>query len=126
MSAEAQLFYEETIELVEDFEAIILEIEKSSLSGNEFDNNELINRAFRKLHTIKGSGAIINFSELVNFVQEIESAFDKIRNKEAIITKPFLDLALQACDIIHDLVKGKKVDCMLQYTVAVSLKKIIS
>jgi two-component system chemotaxis sensor kinase CheA len=40
---------------------------------------ELVDRIFRGLHTITGSGAMFGFDELAAFTQNIEAAFREIR-----------------------------------------------
>src|ERR1700685_72115 len=61
-------------------------------------NAEVINRVFRAMHTLKGSGASAGFRRLANFVHHIEEIFNLIRNKQLETTPELIDATLKACD----------------------------
>ncbi|RQD74914.1 Hpt domain-containing protein, partial [Desulfonatronospira sp. MSAO_Bac3] len=92
-----QAFREEAGDILPELETTLLELEENP------DDSELINRAFRALHTIKGSGAIFGFDQLSEFTHEIENAFDLVRSGKMQVSKRLLDLTLQAKDKIHAL-----------------------
>ena len=73
----ADTFRQEASELLEKLEAALLDLERSPA------DHDLINRAFRALHTIKGSGAMFGFDEVAAFAHEFESAFDRVRKGDA-------------------------------------------
>ncbi len=61
-------------------------------------NSEVINRVFRAMHTLKGSGASAGFRRLANFVHHVEEVFNRIRNKQLEATPELIDATLKACD----------------------------
>jgi chemotaxis protein histidine kinase CheA len=69
---------------------LLLEIEPS--------NAEVINRVFRAMHTLKGSGASAGFRRLANFVHHVEDVFNRIRNQQLETTPELIDATLKACD----------------------------
>jgi len=93
----AQTFRDEANELLSDLEEALLELE-----GNPSDM-DCIGRVFRALHTIKGSGAMFGFEEIARFTHEVETLFDKVRNKEMALTREMLTLTLLAKDHISIL-----------------------
>ncbi len=83
---------------------LLAELETSLLALEEIPgDSELIGRVFRALHTIKGSGAMAGFEDIAAFTHEIETVFDLVRNKELHVTKPLIDLTLQAEDLIRSM-----------------------
>jgi two-component system chemotaxis sensor kinase CheA len=73
----ADIFRQESAELLEQLEQALLDLEQSP------DDHDLIDTAFRALHTIKGSGAMFGFEQVAAFTHEFESAFDRVRKGEA-------------------------------------------
>ncbi|HEX3073409.1 MAG TPA: Hpt domain-containing protein [Ignavibacteriales bacterium] len=66
-------FKEEAAELLAELEAVLLDLEKNS------DDQELLARAFRALHTIKGSSGMFGFDDIAMFTHDIENVFDQLR-----------------------------------------------
>ena len=69
-----QAFRDEAREILVDLEAALLELNENR------DDAELVGRAFRALHTIKGSGAMFGFDALAAFTHGLENAFDEVRS----------------------------------------------
>jgi two-component system chemotaxis sensor kinase CheA len=61
-------------------------------------NAEVVNRVFRAMHTLMGSGASAGFRRLANFVHHVEEVFNRIRNKQLEATPELIDATLKACD----------------------------
>jgi len=98
MMEEAIVTYrEEAGELLAELETSLLDLEETP--GDE----DLINRVFRAMHTIKGSGAMFGFDEIAAFTHEVETVFDMVRNGRMIVTKRLLDLTLRSRDHISAL-----------------------
>ncbi len=92
-------FREEARELLVELESVLLEL-------NEQPGNEgLIGRAFRALHTIKGSGAMFGFDALAAFGHKLENAFDEVRKGRLAVTPALVDLTLSALDQIRAMVE---------------------
>ncbi len=68
-------------------------------------NSEVVNRVFRAMHTLKGSGASAGFRRLANFVHHVEEVFNRIRNKQLEATPELIDATLKACDCCVLLLK---------------------
>ena len=69
-----QAFQEEAREILVDLESALLELNENC------GDKELVARAFRALHTIKGSGAMFGFDDLAAFTHNLETAFDGVRS----------------------------------------------
>ena len=87
-------FRQEAGELLETLEQTLLDL------GQQPGDGDLVNRAFRALHTIKGSGAMFGFTALAAFVHDFETAFDRVRKGEAPASDDLVNVALQARDHI--------------------------
>lgn len=95
-----QVFKEEAYELLGELETSLLELEDVP------DDMDIINRVFRALHTIKGSGSMFGFEAIAEFTHEVETIFDSIRNGELAISKPLLTLSLAARDHIYSMLES--------------------
>jgi two-component system chemotaxis sensor kinase CheA len=94
-----QSFREEARELLVELEGVLLEL-------NERREDEgLVSRVFRALHTIKGSGAMFGFDELAAFTHNLENAWDEVRKGELKVTPELVDLTLAALDQIRAMVE---------------------
>lgn len=94
-----QIFNEESKELLEDFEAILLKLE------DEADSEDSINELFRTVHTIKGSGGIIGYDDVVAFTHIAESVMGRLRDKELALDESLLSLLLDSCDQTRALIR---------------------
>jgi two-component system chemotaxis sensor kinase CheA len=95
-----QAFQEEARELLCELEAALLELE------NTPDDQDLIGRVFRSMHTIKGSGAMFGFEDIASFTHNVETVYDLVRNGKMPVTKELIDLTLSACDQIRKMVEA--------------------
>ena len=91
---------EEVYELLTELESSLLELEDHA------DEKEIVDRAFRALHTIKGSGSLSQFNGLAEFVHNVETVFDMIRNNELSVTGRLIDITLSVCDLIRSILKS--------------------
>lgn len=92
-------FREEARELLVELESVLLEL-------NEHPQDEgLLGRVFRALHTIKGSGAMFGFDALAAFAHKLENAFDEMRKGRLAVTPDLVDLTLSALDQIRAMVE---------------------
>jgi two-component system chemotaxis sensor kinase CheA len=90
-----ETFREEAYELIGELEEALLRLEEDK------QNQEIISRIFRALHTIKGSGSMFGFDDIAFFTHNIENAYELVRNGDIEITKEIIDLTLKAKDYIH-------------------------
>lgn len=95
-----EIFREEAVELLGELETTLLELEAQPT------DLDLVNRAFRALHTIKGSGAMFGFDDIAEFTHDIENVFDKVRNEELAVTRELITVTFAARDHIMVLLNG--------------------
>ncbi|GLH81957.1 chemotaxis protein CheA [Bradyrhizobium sp. SSBR45G] len=93
-------FRQEAAELFETLEGALLDLCEKP------DDRELVDSAFRALHTIKGSGAMFGFDKVANFTHEFETAFDRVRKGEIAPTRELITVALAAKDYIRALIEA--------------------
>jgi len=94
----SETFRQEARELLETLEQVLLDL------GDKPDDRELVDGAFRALHTLKGSGAMFGFDEVADFVHEFETAFDQVRKGIAGISPALISVALAAKDHVAKLI----------------------
>jgi two-component system chemotaxis sensor kinase CheA len=112
-------YKEEAYELLAELETSLLELEENS------GDAELIGRIFRALHTIKGSGSMFGFDDIVEFTHEVETSFDMVRNGLLPVTKELIDLTLSSRDYIKILLdKPEAADKQKAGEIINSLKKL--
>jgi len=100
ISDPTETFRQEARELLDQLEAGLLDLEQDP------SNQDLINSAFRALHTIKGSGAMFGFTAVAEFVHEFETAFDRVRKGQSEPNAALIQVALDAKDHIHLLIES--------------------
>ena len=93
-----QVFLQEAQDLLEHLEQALLDLERTPGDG------ELIDKAFRALHTIKGSGAMFGFDAVAAFTHHVETAFDQVRKGVISPTRELIALALAAKDQMRALI----------------------
>jgi two-component system chemotaxis sensor kinase CheA len=95
----AEVFRQEVSELFETLETTLLDL------GLRPDDRDLVDSAFRALHTIKGSGAMFGFDKVAAFTHEFETAFERVRKGEIKPTQELISVALAAKDYIRSLIE---------------------
>jgi two-component system chemotaxis sensor kinase CheA len=70
-------------------------------------DSSLVNRVFRAIHTIKGSGATAGNLHLARFAHKMEEAFDLAREGKLAVTPDLIDCGLKACDVIRLILEEK-------------------
>ncbi len=92
-----QKFVEEAQDNVAAIEEALFELEKSP------NDNEIIERLFRSMHTIKGSGAMFGFNDLSHFTHNLETLYDLVRNGKLSVNKDIISLTFESLDYIRQL-----------------------
>lgn len=96
----AATFRLEAQELLVQLEAALLDLEDRP------DDRELIDTAFRALHTLKGSGSMFGFEALAAFTHHIENAFDQVRKGKQPPSGALISVALKAQDQMRALIEA--------------------
>jgi len=89
-----ETYRQEAEELLDDIEETVLDLEENP------EDEEIINRLFRSMHTIKGSGSMFGFDDIADFTHHIETALEKVRQGSACVNKELINLILASRDQI--------------------------
>lgn len=95
----AETFPQEAQDLLDQLEQALLDLEHTP------DNRDLVDTAFRALHTIKGSGSMFGFEHVAAFTHNFETAFDRVRKGQVPVTPNLVAVALAAKDHIRTLIE---------------------
>ncbi|CAN7432879.1 chemotaxis protein CheA [Bosea sp. LjRoot9] len=93
-----ETFRQEAAELLDSLETVLLDL------GQTPQDRDLIDAAFRALHTIKGSGAMFGFDRVAAFTHDFETAFDLIRKGKIDADRDIVTVSLAAKDYIRTLI----------------------
>lgn len=93
-----ETFRQEASDLLDSLEAALLDL------GQTPQDSDLIDAAFRALHTIKGSGAMFGFDRVAAFTHDFETAFDLIRKGKIAAERDIITVSLAAKDYIRALI----------------------
>ncbi len=96
----AETFRQEAQDLLIQLEDVLLD-----LDGNPGDR-ELIDTAFRALHTLKGSGAMFGFDDLARFAHTVENTFDRLRRTGTEPSRELIAVTLAAKDFMRQLIQS--------------------
>jgi two-component system chemotaxis sensor kinase CheA len=94
-----QIYLQEAHDLLEQLEHTLLDLDRTPLDG------DLVDAAFRALHTIKGSGAMFGFDAVAAFTHHVETAFDLVRKGTLTPTRELFAVALAAKDHMRGLIE---------------------
>ncbi|MBI5895737.1 MAG: chemotaxis protein CheA [Desulfobacterales bacterium] len=97
MDTQREAYRVEAYDLLAELETSLLELESDP--GDML----LVDRVFRAMHTIKGSGAMFGFDAIAEFTHDVESAFDQVRDGRIPVTTGLVNMALQARDHIKKM-----------------------
>lgn len=118
-----QAFYEEANDLLSELETALLELEETP------DDQDLIDRIFRAMHTIKGSGAMFGFDDIAAFTHDVENLFEYVRDGKLSVSRQILDLTLKSKDHINYLLDisqtGEQADLENAKELTTQLKALI-
>ncbi len=118
-----ETYRQEAEEHLASIEEAILDIEDNP------DDKESINRLFRAIHTIKGSGAMFGFDDIAGFAHHLETVLDKVRKGILTVTGPLIDLVLASRDQIKIMLDatdgGDKADIELSGRIIAALESLL-
>ncbi|MBN2050623.1 MAG: chemotaxis protein CheA [Spirochaetales bacterium] len=93
-------FVEESTDLLESIESTLLEVEKDP------KNTELVDEAFRAVHTIKGNAGFFWYTSIERQCMDIETILDSFRTGKQVLNNQIVTALLDAVDVIkHVLAK---------------------
>lgn len=101
MMQEAQaIFLEETQEVIDRLETLLLELEANPQSS------ALINELFRLYHTIKGGAGMLGFSEFADYLHEAESLLVVIRDGRLPVNSALISILLHSSDCLSSFIEN--------------------
>ncbi|MDH5408673.1 MAG: chemotaxis protein CheA [Gammaproteobacteria bacterium] len=92
-------FEVEAKELLAIMEDSLLQLE------NNPGDSDLINAIFRSAHTIKGTGGVFGFDNIVEFTHVVENVLDKVRSGDVDVDSELIALLLSCTDQMSVLVQ---------------------
>lgn len=98
MSSLIETFKDEALELIQELESALLELEESPADSGQID------RVFRALHTLKGSGGLAGFDNVAGFCHEAETVFERVRSGERQVDGALVSLTLAAQDHLKGMI----------------------
>ena len=95
-------FFQECDELLGDLEGHL-----TALKDGQAED-EVLNAAFRAIHSIKGGAGAFGFSELVTFAHVFENVLDLLRSHKLELDDAKAALLIRAADVLADLVAAAR------------------
>ncbi len=93
-----ELFLEEAREYLSRLSELLPKLEK------EHENKEIVNEAFRLVHSLKGNAAMLNLENISSLAHAVEDLLALIREGETELSKKAMKLLFKALDALNDLV----------------------
>jgi two-component system chemotaxis sensor kinase CheA len=92
-----QDFLMEAGDMLSDVDSKLMALEKSP------NDAALLNEVFRGFHTIKGGAGFLNANELVTLCHLTENLFDKLRNRELVLSAELMDVIFAATSEVRKM-----------------------
>ncbi len=97
-------FKDESDELLQQIDADLLKLEP--LAATSRSDPETINSLFRALHTIKGSGGMLELHDVSTFAHKLENACDLVRNGRLPISSVLIEILFEGRDLLTSLIRA--------------------
>ena len=93
-------FIEESMEHLKNIEEDIILIENGSA------DNELINKVFRAVHSIKGGSSFLGLKNIEHLSHKMEDIFNLVRNNDLVFTSSISSVILKSIDQLKDMLEN--------------------
>jgi two-component system chemotaxis sensor kinase CheA len=100
VSAFRATFFDEAEEHLTALEGALVELEEAP------GDAEILGRAFRAAHSIKGGSGIFGFADIGSFTHALESLLDRLRDGSMTLTRPLAGILLRSVDVLRALVSA--------------------
>ncbi|HXS18289.1 MAG TPA: Hpt domain-containing protein, partial [Polyangiaceae bacterium] len=119
-------FLNEAQDIIEAFARNLLSIDAAHKRG--VSQPELINEAFREIHTLKGLSSLFGAKALSGLTHKLEDLLDGLRLGRIEISAPVLDVLFSAVDVGHQLLANpdSETDADLQTKAARVIDAVLS
>src|SRR5579862_1315519 len=98
----AEQYLAESSDHLAAVETCLLSIEKNGAAINE----ELLNRAFRAMHSVKGGAGVFDLVKISELAHQTENILALIRSREIVPTPDRVRVLLLATDRLHNLIQN--------------------
>ena len=116
-------YRQEAEEYLSEIEDIVLDMEQNP------DDKEGINRLFRAIHTIKGSGAMFGFDDIAGFTHHVETVLNEVREGVVPVSTELINLILASRDQIKAMfdatLGGAEVDPEVSSGIITALENLL-
>ena len=92
-------FINESKELLENLDNDLISLE------SDVENDDLINRIFRAVHTIKGTSSFLGFEQMIMLGHATEDVLHLLRSGDRTVSPDVMDILLETTDKLKILVK---------------------
>ncbi len=120
MSQFYQVFFEESAELLEEMERLLLELDVAEPAMDD------LNAIFRTAHSIKGGSATFGFNEITETTHILESLLDKLRNGELQLLREMVDVFLKSVDVIRMQLAGRQFESEVDTEAVEAIRQSLS
>src|SRR5690606_20985080 len=103
--SESSEFISEAQEIIETFSRQLLEIEGQVKDGDDYDP-DLLNGAFRSVHTLKGLSSLSGVNEIVEFSHKLENTLDALRLGKLPLNERALNLLFESIELFNKLLQA--------------------
>ena len=101
---EDRYFNEFILELLENLDILERDL---ALLKNDNSKKQIINRIFRKIHTINGLAGFVSHNIIEELSHKTEDLLNQVRKGEMSANASIILIVYQACELIRDLCKNK-------------------
>src|SRR5580693_5912312 len=119
MAEIAKVFFQESREGLDVMESGLLTLGASA-------DSESINTIFRAAHSIKGGAATFGFAEVAGFTHGVETLLDEMRNGVRPVTAEAIQILLQSCDCLREMIAATEAELPLDQGRIASLNSDIA
>ncbi len=103
MAEIAKVFFQESREGLDVMESGLLSLGATA-------DSESINTIFRAAHSIKGGSATFGFAEVASFTHGVETLLDEMRNGVRPVTAEAIQVLLQSCDCLREMIAATEAE----------------
>ncbi len=119
MAEIAKVFFQESREGLDAMESGLLSLDATA-------DRENINTIFRAAHSIKGGSATFGFVEVAGFTHGVETLLDEMRNDVRPVTAEAIQMLLQSCDCLREMIAATEAEQPLDQGRIASLNEEIT
>ncbi len=114
-----ETFRQEAEDLLREMEEVILLIEADP------GDRDAVDRLFRAVHTIKGSGGMFGLTDIVSLAHHVEAVLEKVRSGTLAVERELIDLVLASRDHMSAMIDGREVDVVAVGAVVARLEALL-